>query len=324
MTIAQSGEFVGSVRVPERDIDVDGVAAKAAGIAEVCSDPAYRGQGIASVALPDAMAYCDNASGCAFSMLHAAPAVSGLYAKYGYVGLTVPYSRIAMPTATAAGDSASKSSRNNSFSALPSRAIVRPADLTNEEEVQTLDSLHRSTNQWLGVTGFTHRSLPYWQRWIPVVAGAGYHVLELPSSGAEDGATSSIVAYVCVLNKGGLRVFDYGARLGVPVEVSASFILRVASNTVAAEVAEGKTAADAPEVASLLIPTRLAEAVLPPGATPSSSCSAAADESVADRGWMIRPLGGGPEGREGGQREFDALMKASAEGRFLVWVADSF
>jgi GNAT superfamily N-acetyltransferase len=350
VTVAPSGEFVGSVRVPERDVDVDGAVVRVAGIAEVCSDPAYRGQGIAGVALPDAMAYCEGTA-CAASLLHAAPAVAGLYAKYGYAPLTVRYSRLRLPATAAAADGSISSSSGSSVSDapappplafatewLPPGAVVRAADLGSADEVATLSSLHAATCARLGVTGFTHRSQAYWQRWLPCVAGGSFWALELPgaAAGAAGGGSSPVVAYASVVYKGGLKVWDFGAADGLEPSVALGFLLTLATRQAAVEVAAGKAAADAPEVTTLLVPTRLARALVPvaalaaaapdggaaaTGAAPSVDHDSPADDDV---GWMVRPLGGGPGGPEGGKVVVAALQAASADGRLLVWVADSF
>jgi predicted GNAT family N-acyltransferase len=103
-----SGRLYGSVRVFDRRmlLAADGGpqptgsfdAVPFAGIGEVCTDPDARGKGVASVMMPDAVAHCEERTGAVFSALHAAPAVSGLYARYGYKGdLSVPYGTLRSP-----------------------------------------------------------------------------------------------------------------------------------------------------------------------------------------------------------------------------------
>lgn len=335
VTVAPSGELVGSVRVPERDIDVDGAVVRVAGIAEVCSDPAYRGQGIAGVALPDAMAYCESTA-CAASLLHAAPAVAGLYAKYGYAPLVVRYSRLRLPAPAAAaaaaastGDSVVSDAPAPAFSAewLPPGAVVRAVDLGSADEVAALGALHAGTCARLGVTGFTHRSAAYWQRWLPCVAGGSFWALELPGVSGSS-AASPVAAYASVVNKGGLKVWDFGAVDGLEPSVALGFLLTLATRQAAVEVAAGKAAADAPDVTTLLVPTRLARALVPMAAAGAAAASAPAvdhdNPADDDVGWMVRPLGGGPGGAEGGKAVVAALQAASSDGQLLVWVADAF
>lgn len=308
VVVAPSGAFVGSVRVLRRDIDVDGAPAPAAGIAEVCTDPEYRGQGVAGVALPDAMAYVDGHSGGAFSLLHAAAAVAPLYARYGYAPMRVPYSRL--PLGAAAGGGA----------ALPAGAAVRAADLADAGEVAALDALRASLNAHLGATGFTHRSPAYWQRWLATAAGPGYRVLTLPpaAGAAGEGAAPRVAAYACVMHKDGIKLWDCGYDpAALPAAEALAFVAAVAAGVVAAGTAAGRLAADAPEAASLLLPTRLAGALCPPGSAPE-------DPAAVDAGWMARPIPAQAAGDSASAGLVAALAKASDAGRYLVWAADAF
>lgn len=288
----------------QRDIDVDGRVVSTAGIAEVCTDPEYRGQGVAGVAMPDSMAYVDNESGCDFSLLHAASAVAPLYARYGYVPLHVSYSRVAI--------NAAEDVTPLHAALLPEGAVIRSASLDDSAETTALDALHAALHARMGCTGFTHRSTPYWQRWLPVVAGSGYRVLEVPDATA--GTGKRIVAYVCVIRKDEIKVWDCGFdEAALPASAAFAFVLSVAASVVAREVSTGKLAQDAAEAGSLLLPSRLADILCSPGI-------ATADPESSDAGWMARPIAGATVSAA----IVDALVAASAQGRYVVWVADSF
>ena len=282
-----TGTFVGALRVLERSIDVDGRSVRIAGLAEVCSDPAWRGRGVASVSMADARDTCA-ASGAALSLLHAAPAVASMYERLGYRPLVVPYALLPPGAAE-----------------LPAGAQLQRVELSDPLAAARLSALHTAACAALaGCMGFTLRSSEYWTRWLPAgAAGGAFCALQLP--GAPAGAPAAFA--VAVLKDGVMRLWDYGAVEGLPPALACAFLRAVAARA-AADGPPAAGAAAAPAEQALLLPTPLARLL----------CSEPLQEVGADEGWMIRPL------NEEGEGLAQSLTKASAEGRFLVWAADAF
>ena len=222
VTLAPDGSLVGSVRVFDRVLDVNGRRVRCAGLGEVCTDPAYRGQGVTSVMLPDAMAYCESSS-AHLSSLHAAPGVQSLYAKYGYLSdMRVPYQRLAIAPPSAAiinRDAAVAAPRvwtdlehDGAHISMGDGLFLRPARL--HDDWAALNAMHIPFLRLIGATGFLHREPAegYWTRWLQHMAGNAYYVLQRGSSA---GATPPVpIAYAAIMFKPeGWKLGDFGVAM---------------------------------------------------------------------------------------------------------------
>lgn len=349
--------LLGSVRVFERSFNVCGATVGAAGLGEVCTDPDARGKGVANVLLADALQHSEGVPGAAFGVLHAAPTVAGLYARFGFVGgLRIAYARVRTDAARAPAGGALAATTTDG-----ARLCVRAADLA--ADWPAMAALHPAFMAAMGATAFVRREPAggYWARWIAAIAGSQYVALVADDDGG------GVVGYAAVLQKPeGAKLADFAvdvarvapaaaraflaAVVGAAAELVAAGVPQVAAAaTMAAGAAVGTPGssvgpsapaapsvserpeapgADAPGVPALLVPAivlRWLGIELDGGAAPgpageSLRVDASADaESLVDGGWMVRPLPAGVATDACG-----ALRAASDAGGLLVWLVDAF
>jgi hypothetical protein len=257
VVVDSDGNMVGSVRIFEREWSVHDRAYKCAGLGEVCSDPTMRGKGVATVALNDAVKFCDETSGASFSALHAAAAVAPLYARFGYISCPISYSALDVPR----------------VASLSVGVRCRPADVAREWE--HLNALHDDINVRTHASGWTIRNKEYWTRWIKHIGGDSLLVLEaLQSAGSWE-----IVAYAGVaLKPDGCKLIDFGASAASDAPSLTRFIQHAA-----AVVLEGTTGIDW----RVLIPSAIAKLL-----EDAVEAVLTHDAALADLGWMVRSLPG--------------------------------
>jgi hypothetical protein len=186
------GVVVGSVRLFDRTIDVDGAPAGCIGWGEVCSDPELRGRGVAGAVLSRAVSTMDSA-GPPFtvSLLHAAVAVMPLYAKLGFRPLLTEYGTLAL--GGGAGRAILSSSSSSSIVSVRQPVLSGGSPTTGDDgndDLEGLRACHAHTMRSLGVTGWPHRDGQYWRRWIPHAARGQLWVAERPAAGAGGAASA--------------------------------------------------------------------------------------------------------------------------------------
>jgi hypothetical protein len=305
---AAAPRFVGGVRLVERSIALDCGGARAAhvvGWADVCSEPDLRGRGIVGALLAEARtrtdaltAECEARDGApAVALLHAAEAVRGLYEKFGFARgrLDVAYARVHLRAAPGAGadagvgvGAAARALGDGGSAGLAVERADFPAGW------RELDALRASTLSRCRVVGATARDGAYWTRWVPITAPTAL-VLRRPADGA-------LLAYGAVVARDGvLRVVDWAraAELGV---ADARAFLRECVRAACGALADD---------ASVAMPLALARDAL-------GGEDVVADAAVSDVGWMVRA------GNAKGEDAVALLAAAAADGRFCVFVADSF
>jgi hypothetical protein len=307
---AAAPRLVGGVRLVERSIALDCGGARAAhlvGWADVCSEPDLRGRGIVGALLAEARtrtdaltAECEARDGApAIALLHAAEAVRGLYEKFGFARgrLDVAYARVPLRAAPGVGADADAgvgvgaAARALGEGGSAGLAVAR-ADFSRGW--RELDALRASTLSRCRVVGATARDGAYWTRWVPITAPTAL-ALRRPADGA-------LLAYGAVVARDGvLRVVDWARAAELGAADARAFLRECA------RVACGALADDA----SVAMPLALARDAL-------GGEDVASDAAVSDAGWMVRA------GSAKGEDAVALLAAAAADGRFCVFVADSF
>jgi hypothetical protein len=294
----ESDRIVGSVRLVEREIGLEGGAsARVVGYADVCSDPDLRGRGIVGFLLTEAgvrsasLAADWGAEGKYASLLHAATGVAGLYEKFGFTRslLRVPCCNLTLSRATE----------------MPTGFAVRSADY--QIDANALEEMRAGMLRRVRAVGGVVRSPAYWQTWVPATTRSGGVVLT-----RSDGCIVAYAAVVCRENV--LRVFDWaygGDDAAEDSQLLQSFL------GAACSAAPGREADD-DSVFKLAMPLLLARDALERG---DDSASLGEDAAVSDDGWMGRYLGGE---QTANAEVLSALQAAAGEGRFLVLAADGF
>jgi GNAT superfamily N-acetyltransferase len=355
--------MAGTVRLFQREWVMDnGETVSTVGLGEVCTHPDFRGKGIASLLMKDAVAQCEALASAQLSTLHAAATVGPLYQKYGYSAVPIPYGRLALSGDVSSGETADASAPSFASARCHSghEAVLTQGKVDWKAQHSRLSELHIACSRVLRLAGATVRATEYWTRWMPNVAGGRCFLFT--ANGGDPKALDDIVAYAIVLRKNDhYRLADLGATpqiAGCP-EALLGVLVQAAAASVRADIAEGKIvdATDAGVATGMAVPTvvlRAAGAVSGADLAPESEGSAAAptggavakssglssaDAATAaaapcgasqltlrypsfdDDGWMLRPLR-----RDDGKGEAAiARFKAAAdEGRFLVWLVDSF
>jgi predicted GNAT family N-acyltransferase len=255
IVVNREGAMVGTCRLFDRAFEVDHRPAVCVGLGEVCTDPDQRGKGIANVILSDATRFMDALHNSHVSLLHAAAAVAGLYARYGYTPLRVPYGIL---------------------SPLPSDAPESPKftyRMANwETDVPAFSRIHRAFAARIRVGSVLLRDDAYWRRWMPNVAGGMMQVAEL---------RGSIVGYGCVLFKpDGFKLADFAVDDAIDhmdaKSVLHSFVRRGIDRLISASGGAGGSASAPTSTASAP-----ASATAPSGAAPTSGPTSPRRSSTA-------------------------------------------
>lgn len=205
--------LVGSVRILDREMATGNPAApfiRFAGVAEVCSDPDYRGRGVASIMMPDAVSFMVRSSGVPLSVLHAADAVRPLYERYGYKGIAYEYGSAVIPAEAPPSEPVLTPS-----SPLPGAPRYTVEAMKYQDDWRALQPLYNDFNgRRLGGVGWVSRSGPaidgsrfggsgfeevYWTRWLPnATAGVGGTYKLVSTTGEDDPV---IVGYLAIVEK---------------------------------------------------------------------------------------------------------------------------
>ena len=303
---AAAPRLVGGVRLVERTISLDSCGERRAhvvGWADVCSAPELRGRGIVGALLAEARARTaalavewearDGAP--VVALLHAAESVRGLYEKFGFVRgrLDVAYAKVQL----SAGPDAYASAGSSASASTVARPLEGGSEGLTVSSVnfsaawRELDALRASTLSRCNIIGATTRDEAYWTRWIPITAATALvlrHADGLP------------LAYGAVVARDGLlRVVDWAQSAELDAVNARAFLCECARVC-------GTLADDA----FVAMPLALAKDAL--------GGEQVLDGSVSDLGWMI--LADGAKGADAAA----LLAAAAAEGRFCVYVADSF
>lgn len=361
------GRLAGAVRLYARRWRVDTAGAGeasvcVAGLGEVCSHPSFRGRGVTSLLLPDALRAAAvmpaPAFGAPLSALHAAETVGPLYARHGYA-YTPPigYGSLAVPEKEGGNDAGGGSSGGCGGGGLRARPPLAPGEIasTGNDLWRRLAVLHATLCVRARLVGDTLRCEDYWRRWLPYSWADKLVLLEAA------GASDEIVAYAAFVWKNGhYRLADAGASAAVldkPGALRAALVcaaqaamVRAAPGTewaaplpavapapplppavlAAAEtaVATGgawrppSPAPGAPRPPPVFAVPSILMRLLPPAADGASAADAAGDAELCpelgDGGWMLRALA------PSGEAALATLIAAARDGRFLVWLADSF
>jgi GNAT superfamily N-acetyltransferase len=233
--------IVGSVRMFDRTVDVNGRAVRQIGWGEVCTDPFVRGRGVAAAVLGRALAVmegdeasspspspCSPALPFSVSLLHAAIPVMPLYEKYGYRSIVTENGWLKL------GGEGEEGGTGVSFRRA---SLPRPGPAGSEDpdgDIPALQRVHRATfsGALCGVTGWVHRggdegasssasasadgssgggssggslapgARAYWREWIPHATKGALWVAE------KDGA---VLAYAAAhWRNDSLRLVDFG------------------------------------------------------------------------------------------------------------------
>jgi len=214
VVVSEDGRLVGSVRVFDRAISLgEGVdPVRMAGLGEVCTDPDYRGRGISTVMLVDAVQFCEVRTGAVVSLLHAAAAVAPLYQRFGYRPLQVHYGRMLVDP----------SNTTDGIGVGVGRAwLSRQAHLDDDREVATLAAMHEDTCNALRAVGWTRRDDAYWRRWIAhtslgrlvvaVLRPPALQPVMAAAAGSDAGDDGRPLLYACIQRKPeGYKVMDFG------------------------------------------------------------------------------------------------------------------
>lgn len=290
--------------------------------AAVCVDPEFRGKGVSSVALPDAMNVCFRetlsdcprrqgalalrgpcflqvieASGAPIALLHAAEGVQSLYAKYGFQSLPpISYARLQLDAER---------------SISPPPGVMIRVVVADTADTSALAVVREAFQRRIGVTGFIGRPQAAWAGLVSLVG-------QLVLATADDG---SILAYAIIAKKNGYRIGDFGAADSVSPEAAHAMLVSAARMAIDADISVARaggpdgaaaTPVDSAVNSSIVAPLAILRWLVP-AAKPLSD--------AADGGWMVRAtLASGDEGL----RVCTALTTAAAEGRFLLVSADGF
>jgi predicted GNAT family N-acyltransferase len=330
--VAPGGKFVGSIRILQRTVVIGGRAASFGGVAEVCTDPEARGQGVANQMMADTVALLDGGSGCELSLLHAAAGVAPLYARYGYLPLFTEYGRLPLADMRAAASSNSSNSAS-SDDGLPAGYSMRRACFP--DDAAAMARLYEPSQARLGAQGYVARSAAYWASWMPWVTAGNEWVL------MHDGGGGDILAYAQVGRREGvLKVQDFASSPGCQPALAQQFLAGVADafmeqeRSAAAAAAANATAgatgaaavaalAPAPVPVPAVVPTLVDDATLVGPVlllrwlAPKHSAPVAA---LTDDRWMARPVAGVP----GADAAVAALQEACTAGTMHLWDVDWF
>lgn len=200
------------------------------GWGEVCSDPDWRGRGVAAQVLNDVTQLmeklCSESKAPEFStafgmdetsaepventkplitLLHAADNVQGLYQKYGFQSLTIPYSRLPL-TSLGDAENTHPPELSSVVTLFNEEFTLRAVDLV--QDIPSLMRLHKNFISTTRCYGTTHRSAEYWSRWMKNVNdGSRMWVLESKPSNMDE--PPEILAYCTVQCKGGMfKIID--------------------------------------------------------------------------------------------------------------------
>ena len=311
---AKDGRLAAAVRVLPRTIAVGGRAVAALGIGDVCTHPDFRRQGAIKQVFDSIVKGWDTGSGCPpdaariVAVLHAAPGVHGLYAKYGFKEVPAEYGWLPCPAPMAPAKPGPVPS-----TVVPG-AVVRPAALPDD-----VDALHALAAEFnAGLDGVHVRSKVAWQHWVPYVVGAsGLWVLAT-------GAT--IHAFVSVRYKYELTTLsDVGVADGVPALDAVNELLPAAVHACWGGAAPPATVKNddsgagagasastdaAASGANLRVPHPVLRRLLGDGCPPP-------EPELRDVGWMYRDIRR-PEG------EPSIVEQLQASESHMVYITDFF
>jgi hypothetical protein len=304
-----------------------GYAARMLGWGEVSSDPELRGQGIIGRVLGELTARMEAAAGeraapprAALSLLHAAPAVVGLYAKFGFCApgvLRIPYARLPVAWAAPAPGGGGGGSLPAEPRGVPGAPQWRVRCVDFARDASALAALREGALARAGAAGWTLRSGAYWARWVANACRGRAGVLE--ASRGEGGGGWAPAAYgFARWREGAYRLMDWagegGLGGGAPLRALLEALLGDAAELAREADPATPTPADAAGggAAALAVPLVLAGDLAPPGAAPAE------EPALADVGWLARPLGGAE-----GARALEELTAASERGKFIIFGADN-
>jgi predicted GNAT family N-acyltransferase len=308
-------KIVGSVRIIKREIVLNNHAAlhhdtssngasldllPIYGVGEVCNHPEYRGKGLSTLMLTDAMAYIDNGSSfAAISALHAALDKQALYSKYRYVATRIPYSRISLP-------------RSSLLSPLASVSTVESIRLLAELQLEEMNQLHHEfSKDILKVQGFVRRSVSYWRSHIDNVVGGGSYCVLI------DDASKKVIAQGIVMKKPeGYKLMDFAVN---PDRLTRNDAVDFFT-TLVVKAVSGQEAMTASDVA-VSLPLKVATWLF----SESSFAPVSVDDESSDIGWMYRassPLQGNAENKS--EKILEQIMSASNSSNWFTWQLDSF
>lgn len=295
---AEDNRLVGSVRIFDRTWNIEGQEVQCAGLGEVCTDPDFRGKGISTMMLVDAVQFCEHKTGARFSALHAATAVAPLYKRFDYTLLTVPYARFRFGSDVVVGS-------------FPLRAPLFADDW------RELQAAYEATIARLGQVGATVRNREYWEQWMPFVTGGNMYVWEYTTCGGG----RAVGGYGCIASKPeGFKLVDFGVAADVSDDTAVQFLGYLCASRLVDEA-----------TSDVIVPWLLLSALHAP-----EGCVDVADGSLDDHGWMVRPLHQMEDGDWGmspppkvpaltlGDTPCELLAAASEAGTFLVWPVDSY
>ena len=305
-----NGPLLGGARVVQRILELNGAPVRFAGVGDVCTDPDARGMGVANVILQDIVALCERTA--TLALLHAAPGVAGLYARYGFQGIiNISYGKMRIRDG-AAFEIAEKC--NARLSAVSLR--VRPASLC--DDWKHMAALRDEFMAAIGITAYVRREPEegYWTRWLHAVAGGDRYAALV----ADDG---TLVGYAAIIARAeGLKLGDFAVRPGiVSVDTARAFLVSallaavVASTAVAVQAVEGSSAnTTIPPTAAVIVPSAILR-WLSVGGSEDDTFQLVTGESFDDKGWMLRTAD---------DNLCAALRSAADAGRLLIFLVDAF
>jgi hypothetical protein len=334
VTAVRGGVVVGGARLFDRMVWVSdcggncsgggggggggGYAVRLLGWGEVSSDPDLRGQGIVGRVLAELSARMERAAGegappprAALGLLHAAPGVAGLYAKFGFSEpgvLRIPYARLRVAWAGGGGGEPLPAAPR----AVPGAPQWRVRRVDFSADAPALAALREGALARAGAAGWTLRSGGYWARWVANVCRGRAGVLETEAGGVWAPTAYGFARW----REGAFRLMDWagagGLGGGAPLRALLEALLADAAELAAADPTAPTPADALGGAGTLAVPLALAADLAPPGAVLEE------DGALRDVGWLVRPLGGAE-----GTRALEALVAASERGKFLVLGADN-
>eukprot|EP01138_Halocafeteria_seosinensis_P005737 gb/GECG01005865.1/.p1 GENE.gb/GECG01005865.1/~~gb/GECG01005865.1/.p1 ORF type:complete len:428 (+),score=44.58 gb/GECG01005865.1/:1-1284(+) len=97
VAVSMDGRLASTVRVFARSMRFGQDIVPVGGIGEVCTDPAFRGKGLAKRVMNDALDYIDNVQKAWVSVLDSADGLEQYYGSFGYRSVPLYYSMLRIP-----------------------------------------------------------------------------------------------------------------------------------------------------------------------------------------------------------------------------------